>query len=137
MTRNMTITAGIIVALTLAFAAPASAQGFGISFSKHGKHGGFGIGIFANERCGTHVHTSCCVATTAGHWEDRCERVWVDGCAKRVWVRPVYRTVRSGCGYRRVMVRAGYWRTVRGRGHYETVTRRVWVPGTRYYTCGH
>lgn len=142
MSKKIIVTAGLVFALTLALSAPSFGQSFGISFSKHGRHGGISIGanLFGGSHCAPrpHVHTHCCIQQTAGYWTTRCERVWVPGCAQRVWVPPVYRTVCTPCGgTRQILVRAGFYRTVPGQGYYRTVNRRVWVPGSRRYVCGY
>lgn len=139
MKKNIIFSIALVAGLTLALAGTSTAQ-FGVSVSAGGNGGIFNLTAghhLRGARCGTHVHSNCCIRTTPGHWTTRCERVWVPGCSRRVWVRPVYRTVCTPCGgTRRVLVRAGHYRTVPGRGYYKTVNRRVWVPGRRQYVCG-
>lgn len=65
-----------------------------------------------------------------GHYETRCERVWIPGCARQEWVparhewrtdfwgRPVY-----------VLIAPGYWTVVTDPGRYEVREVREWVPG--------
>jgi hypothetical protein len=65
-----------------------------------------------------------------GHFETRCERVWVPGEARRVWVPAAFETRFDLCGRPiRVCVRAGYWASVVEPGRYETVETRAWVAG--------
>ena len=65
-----------------------------------------------------------------GHYETRCERIWVPGETRRVWVPPAFETRFDLCGRPvRVCVRAGHWASVVEPGRYETVETRVWVAG--------
>lgn len=111
-----------LAAAALLLAPDARAQGFGISFGKPGKWGAY-------------VNVPLCQPGppasryVRGHYETRCEDVWVAGCSERVWIEACYET-RYHCGRAvRVLVRPGYWKTIQQPGHYETRTVRVWVPG--------
>jgi hypothetical protein len=66
----------------------------------------------------------------AGHYETRCEEVWVPGRCRQEWVPPRYEERVTSCG-RRYLVLAcpGYWRTVREPGRFERREVRVWVAG--------
>jgi len=69
-----------------------------------------------------------------GHYEMRCEQVWVPGCTRQEWVPPCYEWRVNFCGERfQVLVRPGFWRTVVDAGRYEMRNVQVWVPG-RYET---
>lgn len=65
-----------------------------------------------------------------GHYETRCEQVFVPGCTERVWVEPVFELRLGACHtWIRVEVAPGHWRTVQHPGRYETREVRVWIPG--------
>jgi hypothetical protein len=73
----------------------------------------------------------------AGHWETRCERVWVPGPVRKVWVPPLYETRFDHCGRPyQVEVRCGYWDTIQEQGCWETRESRVWVPAPVHYHDG-
>jgi hypothetical protein len=123
----------------------AAAQGFfGISLGghdrgRHGRHGSFGVSV-AFPICGApaHVHGAHCRQWIPGHFEERCEQVYVPGCTRQVWMPPVYETRYTPCGTPiQVLVRAGYHQTIQEPGRYETIRRRVWVEGRWVIACGH
>lgn len=65
-----------------------------------------------------------------GHYEMRCERVWVPGCTRQEWVPARYEWRLDNCGRRfQVLIAPGHWITVTDPGRYETREARVWVPG--------
>ena len=65
-----------------------------------------------------------------GHYEVRCERVWVPGCTRQEWVPARYEWRIDTCGRRfQVLVEPGHWITVTDPGRYEAREVRVWVPG--------
>ena len=69
-----------------------------------------------------------------GHYETRCERVWVQGSSERLWVEPVFELRLDSCGKRvRVELYPGHWRTVQHPGRYELREFQVWVPGQYRY----
>jgi hypothetical protein len=127
------LTAPVLFA-AVAFAAPrAAADGFSITLGKHSKHGSIGV-TFSN---GGFVHPCppppCAPPPRCwepGHFEERCERVWVPGAPTQVWVAPVYEWRRDACGRSfQVCVRPGHWETVCSPGRWEERRTRVWVEG--------
>ena len=65
-----------------------------------------------------------------GHYETRCEQVWVPAQSERLWGEPVFELRVDACGNRvRVQLCAGYWTTVHHPGRYETREQQVWIPG--------
>ena len=137
----------MIVTMILGLGAQASAQGFiGVSFGKHGRHGGVGVGIgvplggYSHGRCAPvpHRHSECCKQWVPGRFETRCEQVFVPGCTRQVWVEPVYRTEYDACGRPfQVLVTCGFYQTVQDPGHYETVNRQIWIEGYWTTICGY
>ncbi len=138
-----------VFALVLSLTAVASAQGFfGVSIGghdHHGRHGrrggvsvniGFPVGQVSH--CApVHVHHGGCRQWIPGHFENRCEQVWVPGTCRQVWVAPVYRTEYTSCGTPiQVLVCPGRFETVQEPGRYETVNRQVWIEGRWNMTCG-
>lgn len=72
-----------------------------------------------------------------GHYERRCEKVWVAGATRQVWVEPEYQCVTDAWGrVHRILVRHGYFRTACEPGRFEDRERYVWVEG-RYVDRRH
>lgn len=121
-----------LLASAALLAPAASASGIEISFGKHSKHGSFGVTYSGGER-GYQRDSSFCPPPrvwTPGHYETRCERVWVEGAREQVWVPARYEWRHDSCGRAyQVCVSPGYWRTVCAPGHYEARQVRVWVEG--------
>lgn len=110
-----------VLALAAAFAPAARADGFGISFGKHGKHKSIGVQIGFGD-FGHRSHRN------QGHWETIREKVWVPGYEERVWVQAIYETRVDSCGRPyTVCVRPAHWENVCVPGRYEWRERRVWV----------
>jgi hypothetical protein len=132
--------------LGLALAPAALGDSLGVSYAKHGKHGGVSIHwssgfpacpppaahcpppSYAPKPCPPPWYPAPKV-WVPGHYEQRCEQVWVPGCTQKVWVEPVYELRYDSCGRAfRFCVAGGHWKTVGAPGHYETRTVSVWVP---------
>ena len=65
-----------------------------------------------------------------GHYERRCERVWIPGVTRQVWVEPEFQCITDAWGHtHRIEVRRGYFRTVCEPGRWEDRERYVWVEG--------
>jgi len=125
--------ATLAASVLLAPAARATLGG-GIEFSigQRTKHGGFALtlnhGSF--ERCrpvGSYAPQRVWVP---GHYETRCERVWVEGRTERVLVPAVYGWRHDAYGRAfQVQLQAARWKTICHAGHYENREVRVWVEG--------
>lgn len=118
---------------TAALLAPsASAHGLEIRFGKHSKHGSIGVTYSTGER-GRDRDRSFSPPPrvwTPGHYETRCERVWVAGRDEQVWVPARFEWRHDSCGRAyQVCVNPGYWRNVSGPGRFEERQVRVWVDG--------
>ncbi len=73
-----------------------------------------------------------------GHYEIRCERIWIEGYWEQIWIPPEYRQVRVTrydpwgrpvTHWKRVLVREGYYDRIWHEGYWETREVREWVPG--------
>ena len=123
------------VVLTLALiaaplAASAQAQEIALTLSKHFKNGSISLALGSGPRCVLEPRREPARVWIAGHYESRCERVWVAGCSRKEWVPPCYEWRVTACGQRyQVLARAGYWHTVSEPGRFETRNVQVWVPG--------
>lgn len=119
-----------IVAAT-AFAAPrAEAQGLELHFGKKTKHGHVGITYSTARPTYAPAHCPPPRVWIPGHFETRCQQVFVPGESQQVWVPPVYEWRYDACGRAyQVCVQGGYWRTVCSPGHYENREVQVWVDG--------
>jgi hypothetical protein len=107
----------------------ASADGFGITFSKKGKQSSFGFQISAGAPCEPAPPPKCSppVVWVPGHYEFVPEPVWVDGCSQRIWCAPRYEWRQVGHGHvQKVIIEPGCWKTSFAPGHYETREVRVW-----------
>ena len=122
-----------LLASAALLAPTASAQSLQLNFGKHSKHGSFGV-TYSTGGHGWDRGGSFCPPPrvwTPGHYETRCERVWVEGRSEQVWVSAQFEWRHDSCGRAyQVCVNPGYWRTVCGQGHYETRQVRVWVDGS-------
>ncbi len=130
---------------SLAPAADAAPGDWGIRVGKRTSRGGvsvhagsrgYGVDMTRgrSSRSRGHVHGSCC-NYTPGHYEDRCEQVWVPGCTEKIWVPAQIEVTYDHCGHRvERVVRPGYWDYIQQPGRYEMRQRRVWVPAS--YQCG-
>lgn len=123
------------LALVPVLASASFADGFGISFTKSGKHGSLSLGystgpVFAGSCEPRVVPPAWPGVWVPGHYETVYRQVWVDDGYERVWVEPVYRWRSYGCG-RPVRVRAGggYYERVYRSGRFEARPVRTWVPG--------
>lgn len=138
-TRISTVASGLALAALLA--SPAAAQrrsewqiGFGkqtgnahvgVTVGSHGVQVSAGI---RERHCPPPVARPC-PPPPSGHWETRCERVWVPGPVRKVWVPPLYETRYDHCGRPyQVEVRCGFWDTIQEPGYWEQRETRVWVP---------
>jgi hypothetical protein len=115
--------------LTGCLASRADAQGLSVSFGQRSKHGSFSLTLGSS--CARPSYVECRPSVwVPGHFESRCERVWVPGCTRQVWVAPRYEWRNDACGRPvRVCVRTGYWTAVTDPGRYETRTTQVWIAG--------
>lgn len=113
----------------LALTPAANAEFINLQYSKHGKHGKhIGISIGYAPKPAPRVWVP-------GHYEVRCEKVWVEGPEERVYVMPVHETRYDKCGRAyQVELRSGYWMTVKQPGRFEERRVRTWVPG-HYRNC--
>ena len=84
---------------------------------------GFLVFMAANAQAADHGYRR--TQHSAGHYENRCRRVWVAGQCARYWVAPVWG---QNC-YGPYIIRNGYWTTRQSRGYYKIITERVWVAG--------
>lgn len=111
----------------------AEAQGFSISLGKKTKHGGIALAYSTGfPRCAPPpVHCPPPRVWVPGHYETRCEQVFVPGTQQQVWVPAVFEWRYDSCGRAyQVCVQAGHYRTVCSPGHYESRTVQVWVDGS-------
>lgn len=137
----------LAAAAFVAAAAPTAAQGFGVSFQRHGRHGDVSIGFETGRRHGGydrgyergyghgHGHGRGPVGCNDRVWVPGCyetvaQQVWVPGRVRQVWCEAVYDTCYDACGrpYRRC-VSQGYWKTIQEPGCYETRYVQVWREG--------
>lgn len=122
----------LALAPLLVLSPAAHAGGFELLLGKKTKHGSIAVRIGGDRDYG-HRHAPACEPPrvwVAGHYEMRCERVWVPGTCERVWVAPVYEWRRDACGRTyQVLVCAGYWRTIENPGRWEDREVKVWVEG--------
>ena len=124
-------------------AAPAAAQGFGVSFgshggrssfavgfqSGHGGHGGHGRGRY-DDHAGRGDYGRGHRFWSPGRYETVARQVWVQGPSRRVWCEPVYSYACDSYGRRtRICVTEGCWRVVQDPGCYETRYVQVWREG--------
>ena len=118
----------IALCLSASLAPAASADGFGISFSKKGKQSSFGFQASSGTLCAPAPPPHCCAPVwVPAHFETVVENVWVDGCPRRVWCAPRYEWRQVGCCHKqKVLVEPGCWKTSFAPGHYDTREVRVW-----------
>jgi hypothetical protein len=133
----------LAAAAFVAAAAPTAAQGFGVSFQRHGRHSDVSIGFetgrdhdrrhgrgdrYDHDRRG-HDRRGHQV-WIPGRYETVAQQVWVPGRTRQVWCDAVYDTCYDACGrpYRRC-VSQGYWKTIQEPGCYETRYVQVWREG--------
>ena len=122
--RNLTFPA---LALTL-FALPARAQSIGFGFSKQTKHGNFSFQL-VSPTCAPHFAYPP-REWTPGHFEARCEKVWIEGSETKVWVEPRFEWRYDNCGRAfQVCIAPGHMQTVCTPGHFEQRDVQVWIPG--------
>ncbi len=121
-----------VLAATLAPAARAG-SGFELKFGKQTSHGTLELRYFAGHE---HGHGHVVVERPRprvwidGHYENRCERVWIEGCAEKVWVAPVREWRFDMCGHKyQVELQPGYWKWIQTPGHFEDRQVQAWVPG--------
>lgn len=114
-----------------AHATHAAHGGFELVLGKKSKHGSISVRIGGDDY--GHRRRSDCEPRRVwvpGHYEVRCERVWVPGACERVWVPPVYQWRHDSCGRAyQVLVCDGYWKTVEHPGRWENREVKVWVEG--------
>ncbi|MBK7877377.1 MAG: hypothetical protein IPJ77_16845 [Planctomycetes bacterium] len=119
-----------IAALTALIAPEANAQGIELRFGKKTKHGGFGLTYSTGRPACAPAPCPPPRVWVPGHFETRCQQVFVPGASQQVWVPPVYEWRYDSCGRAyQVCVQAGFWRTVCSPGRYETREVQVWVDG--------
>lgn len=125
--KTLVLSIGLVAGL----APLAAADGFGISFAKHGNHTAFGLeigigGFFSPAPPPVHCNAETWVP---GHYEIVLENVWVEGATQPVWCAPAYEWRRDACGrWFKVMVAPGHWTNVGAAGHNETRRVEVWRP---------
>ena len=123
------------ITLAALLAPAASADGFGIGFTKAFKHGAIGLG-FSTGSFGAPACVDPCPPRTwvPGHYEIVVQPVYVAGFEERTWVPARYGWVRDRYG-RAVWacIRPGHYEVVRRPGRYENRQVRVWVPGSWRY----
>lgn len=77
-----------------------------------------------------------------GHYEIRCERVWIEGYWERIWIPSEYKDVRvtkydargrMTTFWKRVLIREGYHDRIWHEGYWDTHEIREWVPGCWEY----
>jgi len=125
--RQMLLALPLVVA---PLSASAHAQGLSLTFGKRIGHGSISVSVGVPS--GYHRAPRCESRRVwiPGHYETRCEQVWVPGCTRKEWVPARYADRIDACGRRlRVLVSAGYWHVVQGIGHYEQRELQVWVAG--------
>jgi len=108
----------------------AHAQRASLTLGRATQYGAFGLTIGAP--LGRPSYTRCEPRRTwvAGHYETRCESVWVAGCTHDVWTPAQFEWRWDPCGRAyRVCLRAGSWRAVSDPGHYESRSVQVWIAG--------
>jgi hypothetical protein len=127
-TKSLPVLAAV---LCVCLSMSARAQGVSLSLGRATKHGSFGLTI--GVPLGRPSYTRCepRQVWVPGHYETRCESVWVAGCTHRVWMPAQYewRWASWGRAYR-VCVRAAGWTTVSDPGHYQSREVQVWIAGT-------
>ncbi|MBI5364029.1 MAG: hypothetical protein HZA53_12670 [Planctomycetes bacterium] len=124
-------------AAALLLAPHADAQGLSITLGKKTKHGGIALSYSTGHASTGHAYCAPPPAYcppprvwSPGHFETRCQQVFVPGVEQQVWVPPAYEWRYDACGRAyQVCVQGGYYRTVCTPGHYETRTVQVWVDG--------
>lgn len=129
----------VLSALLAAALAPAARAGseFELRFGKRSEHGAFELRYVqdfaapnAHGHGFKHVERPRPRVWVDGHYENRCERVWIEGCAKQVWVEPVFERRFDACGRElQVLLRPGCWQWVQTPGHFELRNVQSWVPG--------
>ena len=116
---------------SLAFAClaiPARAQSIGFGFSKHDKHTNFSFQLIS-PACAPHFAYPPRV-WTPGHYETRCEKVWIEGSETKVWIEPRFEWRYDPCGRAyQVCIEPGRWKTVCTPGHFEQRDVNVWIQG--------
>lgn len=126
-TKSLPVLAAVFCA---ALALPTRAQHLSLSLGRNTHHGSFSINFGIPLARPSYSYCEPRRSWVPGHYETRCESVWVAGCSRQVWVAPEYEWRVDACGRPyRVCVRAGAWRTVTDPGHYESRDVQVWVPG--------
>lgn len=122
-----------LLAFSALLAPRADAHGFELILGKKSKHGSISLTIGNGAEYGHRGHAPVCApprAWIAGHYETRCERVWIPGRCESVWVEPVYQWRHDSCGRAyQVVVCAGYWKTVEQPGCWQERNVQVWVEG--------
>ncbi|MFO1011088.1 MAG: hypothetical protein U1F29_13570 [Planctomycetota bacterium] len=119
-----------IAAVTALFAPHADAQGLELHFGKHTKHGHVSIGYVHPRPAAVPRPCPPPRVWVPGHYETRCQQVWIPGESRQVFEPAVYEWRYDACGRAyQVCVRAGFWRTECSPGRYETREVQVWVDG--------
>jgi hypothetical protein len=121
----------LALALSAVLAPASKADGFGFSYLKNSKHGGFSVGYSSGPHWapGYRAHVPK-ARWVPGHHEIRRERVFVPGHIERVWIDPVYEWRRDTCGRLvPVCISNGHYETIHHPGAYEIREVRVWVAG--------
>jgi len=108
----------------------AGSRGFGVDLThRRGKARG------KASSCSTVQRYSPPASYVPGHYETRCERVWVPCSTEKVWVPAQVEVSYLPCGRRiETVVAPARWEYVTHPGRYEVRQVRVWVPAT--YRCG-
>jgi hypothetical protein len=126
-TKSLPVLAAV---LAVCLSTSARAQGPSLTLGHATRHGS--IELTLGVPLGHPSYTRCEPRRTwvAGHYETRCESVWIAGCTHDVWMPAQYEWRWGPWGRAfRICVRAGYGRAVTDPGHYESRNVQVWVPG--------
>lgn len=130
--------------LCATLASSASADQFGISIGKQGKHGSFQFqwsnGAHHEPNCapphfvcppnGYIVHCAAPIWVPA-HYDTVIEQVFFDARNETAWIDPVYEVRNDACGRPvQVCVAPGHWQSVCRPAHYESREVRVWREGS-------
>jgi hypothetical protein len=136
--RVLTVALGTITLL----APLASADGFGVSFSKKGGHASIGFEFTSGTLCEPAPPPPVAVCTPSvwvpAHYETVLQDVWIEGQQERVWCGPVFEWRLDACGKaHKVLVAQGHWNMITTPGHHETRRVQVWQPGHWQITGPH
>lgn len=123
-----------VIGILPLLASGASADGFGITFTKKGKHSALGLqfesGAFCQPAPPPPVVACAPPVWVPGHYETVSQPVWIEGQKQKVWSGPVFEWRYDACGRaRKVLVSPGHWKVLSAPGHYETRRVQTWQAG--------